>query len=41
MKVAINMPPTAPAKPPIPTTVATAWRGNMSEGSVNRFADQP
>src|ERR1043166_9005602 len=37
----MNMPPTAPAMPPIPTTDPTALRGNMSEVSVNRLADQP
>src|SRR5216117_2528369 len=35
------MPPTAPAMPPRPTTDPTACRGNMSDDSVNRFADQP
>src|SRR6266702_5632611 len=36
----ISMPPTAPAMPPIPTTEPTATRGNMSDGSVIRLADQ-
>jgi hypothetical protein len=35
------MPPTAPAKPPSPTTEPTAWRGNVSDASVKRFADHP
>src|ERR1700676_3460236 len=35
------MPPTAPAMPPIPTTDATAREGNMSEGKVKRFAENP
>ena len=35
------MPPTAPAIPPKPTTDPTARRGNMSEVSVKRLADQP
>src|SRR5688572_19072852 len=35
------MPPTAPAIPPIPTTEPTARRGNMSDVSVNKLADQP
>src|SRR5258708_3781171 len=35
------MPPTAPAAPPSPTTDPTAWRGDMSEAVVKRFADQP
>ena len=35
------MPPIAPAVPPMPTTEATALRGNISELSVKRFADQP
>src|SRR5207249_14173 len=34
-------PPRAPAVPPIPTTLATAARGNMSDAVVNRLADQP
>ena len=41
MILAISIPPTAPAKPPRPTTEPTAWRGNMSDVSVKRFADQP
>src|SRR5580692_8386818 len=35
------MPPTAPPSPPRPTTDPTALRGNKSEASVYRFADQP
>src|SRR4051812_49266066 len=35
------MPPTAPPKPPNPTTDATADRGNESDVVVYRFADQP
>src|SRR5579884_2525009 len=35
------MPPTAPANPPSPTTDATALRGNVSETSVYKLADQP
>src|SRR5579863_4270705 len=31
----------APIIPPIPTTEPTAALGKVSEGSVNRFADQP
>ena len=31
----------APAIPPKPTTEPTACRGNMSDTSVKRFADQP
>src|SRR3954463_6171777 len=31
----------APAVPPIPTTLPTAARGNISDAVVNRFADQP
>src|SRR5258706_13101388 len=38
---AMNMPPTAPAAPPMPMTDPTALRGNMSDGRVNRLADQP
>ena len=34
-------PPTAPAKPPIPTTEATSFLGKISDASVNRFADHP
>src|SRR3954463_12286988 len=34
------IPPTAPAVPPMPITEPTALRGNMSDGSVYRFADQ-
>src|SRR5881227_1391239 len=34
-------PPTAPAKPPIPTTEATSFLGKMSDASVNKFADHP
>ena len=41
MNVETIMPPTAPAKPPMPTTEAIARRGNMSEVSVNTLADQP
>ena len=37
----MSMPPIAPAIPPRPTTEPTACRGNVSETSVNRFADQP
>src|SRR5213593_1675149 len=37
--VAMSMPPTAPAKPPMPTTEPTARRGNMSLASVKTFAD--
>ena len=36
-----NIPPTAPAMPPNPTTDPTARRGNMSDENVKRFADQP
>src|SRR5205809_3439565 len=39
--LAITMPPTAPAVPPMPTTDPTAWRGNMSDVSVNTLADHP
>ena len=35
-----GMPPTEPAMPPSPTTVATSFLGNMSETVVNRLADQ-
>src|SRR5687767_13605206 len=35
------MPPIAPAIPPMPTTEPTAFRGNISDVSVKRFADQP
>src|ERR1035437_8265029 len=31
----------APAVPPIPTTLPTAERGNMSDAMVNMLADQP
>src|SRR6185503_4797248 len=37
----MNIPPTAPAMPPKPTTDPTARRGNMSEVSVKMLADQP
>src|SRR5262245_60819996 len=37
----MNIPPTAPAIPPKPTTDPTACLGNMSDASVNAFADQP
>src|SRR5262245_32028894 len=32
-------PPIEPAKPPRPTTDATAYLGNMSDAVVNRLAD--
>src|SRR5262245_35412858 len=35
------MPPTAPVMPPNPTTEPMAYRGNVSDVSVNRLADQP
>src|SRR6266508_4946914 len=34
------MPPIPPAHPPNPTTVPTARRGNVSDVSVKRLADQ-
>src|SRR5213594_1046485 len=34
-------PPSPPAQPPMPTTEATVFDGNMSEAVVNRFADHP
>src|SRR5512145_842141 len=36
-----STPPNAPNAAPIPTTLPTADRGNMSDVVVNRFADQP
>src|SRR5262245_22530295 len=36
----MNMPPTAPAMPPMPTMEATARFGNMSDENVKMFADQ-
>ena len=35
----MNMPPTAPAMPPMPTTDATARFGNMSDENVKILAD--
>ena len=40
MNLAINMPPIAPAVPPIPTTEPTAVRGNRSDGSVSKLAEK-
>lgn len=37
----MNIPPTAPAIPPMPTTEPTACFGNISEAIVKIFADQP
>ena len=37
----MSIPPTAPPKPPIPTTEPTARRGNMSDARVKMLADQP
>src|SRR5829696_5032413 len=37
----MNIPPTAPAMPPSPTTEPTALRGNMSDAIVKRLADHP
>src|SRR2546421_10661719 len=37
----MNMPPRAPAMPPMPTTELTALRGTVSEASVNRLAEKP
>src|SRR5438270_9301626 len=37
----MHMPPTAPPNPPIPTTEATARRGNISEAVVKMLHDQP
>src|SRR5688500_3678683 len=41
VSLAISIPPIAPAMPPNPTTDPTAWRGNVSDASVQRFADHP
>src|SRR6266545_6280958 len=38
---ATSIPPIAPPSPPKPTTEPIAPRGNISDASVNRFADQP
>src|SRR5205814_10662607 len=37
----MHIPPTAPPKPPMPTTEPTARRGNMSEAVVNILHDHP
>ena len=41
MSWAENIPATAPAMPPMPTTELTALRGTVSLTSVNRFAANP
>ena len=41
MPAAASIPPTDPAMLPMPVTEPTACRGNVSETSVNKFADQP
>src|SRR5512143_706645 len=41
MILAPNMPPIAPAIPPMPTTELTACRGVVSETKVERLAEKP